>query len=112
MSAEEYELLKAEVATLHETLEGKGMNSKGTKDVFGRLFPVPVDEEHKSTVLFSVMFNGIVPNFPQPHMHVSTGAPIVPPLSRSAASLSRRLPPPSATPPPPSLLPPSPSKRA
>ncbi|EOD38169.1 hypothetical protein EMIHUDRAFT_62811 [Emiliania huxleyi CCMP1516] len=69
MSAEEYELLKAEVATLHETLEGKGMNSKGTKDVFGRLFPVPVDEEHKSTVLFSVMFNGIVPNFPQPHMH-------------------------------------------
>ena len=46
---EEMELLKDEVQSLHDTLQGMGKNSKGTKDIFDRTFPVPVDAEHKAT---------------------------------------------------------------
>ena len=38
------ELLEQEIATLHLALEQKGMNTKMTKDVFGRTFAVPVDD--------------------------------------------------------------------
>jgi len=66
------ELLEQEIATLHIALEQKGMNTKMTKDVFGRTFAVPVDDEHKATLLFPVMFNNtfpyIIPNTAQPHM--------------------------------------------
>ena len=41
----------AEVNSLHTTLEKKGINSRGTADVFGRVFEVPVDKEHKATQL-------------------------------------------------------------
>ena len=36
------EMLEKEVNNLHRCLEKKGVNSKGTKDLFGREFSVPV----------------------------------------------------------------------
>ena len=42
---------KAEIASLHESFERKGVNSKGTVDIFNRRFSVPVDAEHKATAL-------------------------------------------------------------
>jgi hypothetical protein len=42
---------KAEIASLHESFERKGVNSKGTTDIFGRRFAVPVDAEHKATAM-------------------------------------------------------------
>jgi len=47
----EAEAAKAEIAALHECFERKGVNSKGTVDIFNRRFSVPVDAEHKATAL-------------------------------------------------------------
>jgi len=52
---------KAEISALHESFERKGVNSKGTMDIFGRRFSVPVDAEHKATAL-------PILNFSNPHM--------------------------------------------
>jgi len=52
---------KAEIASLHECFERKGVNSKGTMDIFGRRFSVPVDAEHKATAM-------PIFNFSNPHM--------------------------------------------
>ena len=41
----------AEIAALHECFERKGVNSRGTADLFGRPFSVPVDAEHKATAM-------------------------------------------------------------
>merc|ERR1719353_1466864 len=43
------ESLEDNVTKLHEALEKKGVNSRGTKDIFGRVFSMPVDAEHKAT---------------------------------------------------------------
>ena len=40
--------LHGEVNDMHSALELKGYNSRNTKDIFGRVFPVPVDVEHKA----------------------------------------------------------------
>mmetsp|Transcript_22227 Transcript_22227/g.67517 ORF Transcript_22227/g.67517 Transcript_22227/m.67517 type:complete len:631 (+) Transcript_22227:222-2114(+) len=66
---ERIETLEAEITSLVKSLEARGVNSTGETDVYGRPFPVPVDIEHKATVLFPVLFRGIVPNTPQPHMY-------------------------------------------
>ena len=34
--------LEDNVTKLHEALEKKGVNSRGTKDIFGRVFSMPV----------------------------------------------------------------------
>jgi NNP family nitrate/nitrite transporter-like MFS transporter len=54
-------------------LESKGINSRGTQDVFGRKFQLPVDAEHKSSI-FGVGL--AVANLPgsQPHMRAFWGA--------------------------------------
>ena len=36
------ESLEDNVTKLHEALEKKGVNSRGTKDIFGRVFSMPV----------------------------------------------------------------------
>jgi len=41
--------MEEEISTLHDQLQRMGKNSKGTTDIFGRRFPVPVDAEHKAT---------------------------------------------------------------
>ena len=51
----------AEIAALHECFERKGVNSRGTADLFGRPFSVPVDAEHKATAM-------PILNFSNPHM--------------------------------------------
>ncbi len=38
----EIDELKKEVSLLHAALQKRGMNSKGTTDIFGREFAVPV----------------------------------------------------------------------
>ena len=50
-----------EIERLHAACEKRGFNSRETKDIFGRTFPLPVDAEHKATGLY-------VTNFSQPHM--------------------------------------------
>jgi len=57
------EKLEAEVERLHGELEKKGVNSRGTTDIFGRKFPYPVNEEHKATVFFPILWS-----CKQPHM--------------------------------------------
>jgi NNP family nitrate/nitrite transporter-like MFS transporter len=52
---------KAEIEALHNCFERKGINSKGTMDIFGRRFSVPVDAEHKATAM-------PILNFSNPHM--------------------------------------------
>merc|ERR1719408_1173469 len=52
--------LEHDVNALHSALEKSGVNSRGTTDIFGREFTVPVDAEHKATRL--VLFN-----FANPH---------------------------------------------
>lgn len=42
--------LSAQVERLHAALQKRGINTKGTKDIFGREFEFPVDGEHKATV--------------------------------------------------------------
>ena len=63
------EALEKEITSLHASLEKRGINSTGVADIYGRVFPVPVDAEHKATSLFPLLFRGIVPNTSQPHMH-------------------------------------------
>ena len=44
---EEQALQRKEIDYIHATFEARGTNSRQTKDVFGRVFLLPVDEEHK-----------------------------------------------------------------
>ena len=46
--AAEIDELKKEVSLLHAALQKKGMNSKGTTDIFGREFTVPVRRTHRA----------------------------------------------------------------
>jgi len=50
--------LEENVNRLHNVLEKKGVNSRGTKDIFGREFSMPVDAEHKATQ-FIILDNSI-----------------------------------------------------
>ena len=59
--------LETQVNKLHAALEKKGVNSRGTCDIFGREFAVPVDAEHKATQF--VIFNFSLPH--QRAFHVS-----------------------------------------
>jgi NNP family nitrate/nitrite transporter-like MFS transporter len=43
--------VEAELEAIKATLERRGINARGTTDVFGRPFNLPVDEEHKATQL-------------------------------------------------------------
>jgi len=54
------EEMEKEIKMLHDCLQQKGINSRGTTDIYGRKFSVPVDAEHKATQL--VLFN-----FDNPH---------------------------------------------
>ena len=49
MLATTVESLEENVNKLHDALEKKGVNSRGTTDIFGRVFAMPVDAEHKAT---------------------------------------------------------------
>ena len=49
-------------APLYRRLKARGVNSRRTKDMQGRVFAVPVDAEHKATYLK-------ITNFANPHMH-------------------------------------------
>ena len=71
----------AEIAALHECFERKGVNSRGTADLFGRPFSVPVDAEHKATVM-------PILNFSNPHMRAFHAS-----YSRLAWSRTSRAPP-------------------
>merc|ERR1719367_2400991 len=42
--------LQSQVGRLQAALEEKGVNAKGTTDIFGRPFALPVDDQHKATV--------------------------------------------------------------
>jgi NNP family nitrate/nitrite transporter-like MFS transporter len=59
--------LEKQVNKLHTALEKKGVNSRGTSDIFGREFAVPVDAEHKATQF--IIFNASLPH--QRAFHVS-----------------------------------------
>ena len=59
--------LEKQVNKLHTALEKKGVNSRGTSDIFGREFSVPVDAEHKATQF--IIFNASLPH--QRAFHVS-----------------------------------------
>jgi len=53
------------VEALHSAFEKRGYNSRGVRDVFGRTFALPVDEEHKATAFgIDILIRG--PS--QPHM--------------------------------------------
>jgi len=41
--------LESEVENLHLAMEARGVNSRGTCDLFGRKFAVPADADHKAT---------------------------------------------------------------
>jgi len=45
------EYLESEITRLHGIFEMKGVNSRQTKDIFGREFATPVDKEHKAVAL-------------------------------------------------------------
>lgn len=88
--AKKVEELEQEIALLHQTFSRMGKNSKGEKDIFGREFSVPVDDEHKATqdpLLVTLC------NCSRPHM---AGA-------RPSARRARRMPPTTASRPPSSL---------
>ena len=61
--------IDSEIAHIYDTLEGMGHNVRATKDIFGRTFAVPVDEEHKAT---QDPLCVTLCNFSKPHM---AGAP-------------------------------------
>jgi len=64
ISNERIELLESQIGILHKALEQRGVNTKGTEDIFGRPFVLPVNAEHKATV-----FNfHTLPSCAQPHM--------------------------------------------
>ena len=54
----------ANARSLHGLLENKGVNSRKVKDIHGREFPYPVNDEHKATVFFPILFT-----CKQPHMY-------------------------------------------
>jgi len=56
---------EAQIEQLHDTLEGHAINSRGTKDVFGRRFNLPVDDEHKAKVFSCGV---IMKGAQQPHL--------------------------------------------
>ena len=56
-----------EIERLHAACEKRGFNSRETKDIFGRTFPLADDAEHKATGLY-------VTNFSQPHMRAMSGS--------------------------------------
>jgi len=43
-------MMEKEINALHACLEKRGINSRGTTDIFGRPFSLPVNAEHKATV--------------------------------------------------------------
>mmetsp|Transcript_50958 Transcript_50958/g.101344 ORF Transcript_50958/g.101344 Transcript_50958/m.101344 type:complete len:640 (-) Transcript_50958:608-2527(-) len=57
--------IDSEIAHIYDTLEGMGHNVRATKDIFGRTFAVPVDEEHKAT---QDPLCVTLCNFSKPHM--------------------------------------------
>jgi len=59
-------MLEQEISKLHDELEKRGINSRGTTDIFGRPFELPVNAEHKATV-FTV---STLMSVSQPHMRV------------------------------------------
>ena len=63
--AELEQKLETDVNALHSALEKQGVNSRGTTDIFGREFEVPVDAEHKASQ-FSMMM--VFTKFGNPHM--------------------------------------------
>ena len=63
--AELEQKLETDVNALHSALEKQGVNSRGTTDIFGREFEVPVDAEHKASQ-FSMMM--VFTRFGNPHM--------------------------------------------
>jgi len=48
--AKKVELLETEIERLHSSLQAQGINSKGTTDIQGRPFELPVDAEHKAII--------------------------------------------------------------
>jgi len=49
--ASKVDALEAEINMLHDALQKRGVNSKQTADIFGRVFSAPVDQEHKGLAL-------------------------------------------------------------
>lgn len=64
MTATEKDLAE-EIERLQSVLERKGINARGTCDIFGRPFNVPVDAEHKCT---NFSLGQIFGNIGNPHM--------------------------------------------
>jgi len=64
------DLLEKEIGSLHDSLELMGKNSRGTCDIYGRKFSVPVDAEHKATKFVLLTPGGVFGmtlNFDNPH---------------------------------------------
>jgi len=58
--------LEAEIDALHNELSRRGINSRGTTDIFGRPFNLPVNAEHKATIFSTATLFSTA----QPHMRV------------------------------------------
>jgi len=56
--------MEEEIDKLHEALDSMAVNSRGTTDIFGRKFSVPVNDEHKATMFTAPMLFSCA----QPHM--------------------------------------------
>ena len=57
----------------HAELEKRGVNAKRTKDIFGREFPAPVNDEHKAIVFFPLLWSCSIA---QPHMRTFWAATV------------------------------------
>ena len=69
-TAEKIEEMQKMIDGLNDSLERMGKNSRGTTDIYGRPFSVPVDAEHKATKFILCTPGGafgIYPNFDVPH---------------------------------------------